>query len=60
MGHLNLRVKANKYEYNERDGQLKEQFINGINDKEMMIEIIKELAAIKNEIVSDQVLSWAK
>ena len=46
-GHL--RVKANECEYNERDRQLKEQFIHGINDNEMMIEIINKLAAIKNE-----------
>ena len=39
MGHL-------RGQYKERDGRLKEQFINGINDN-MMTEIIWELTAIK-------------
>ena len=41
---------------------IKEQFTNGINDDEMMSEVIKELTKIKitNKITSDQVLHWAK
>ena len=44
------------------DRQLKEQFINGINDNDMMIEILREWAAIKktNELSSEQVLAWAR
>ena len=38
MGHY--RIKANVCEYKERDRTLKEQFINGINNCEMMTEII--------------------
>ena len=41
MDHLI--IKANKCEYKERDGSLKEQFINEINDDDMMTEIIREL-----------------
>ena len=60
MGHLG--IKANKCEYKERDRRLKEQFINGINDDDMITENIRELTVIKrtNEITSKQVLSWAK
>ena len=49
-GHL--RIKANEYGYKEKDRKLKEQFIDGINDNDMMTEIIRELTAIKktNEI----------
>ena len=52
----NLRVKADEYEYKERDRRIKDQFINGINDDEIMIEIIKGVTAIKNtnEIPSDK------
>ena len=37
MGHL--RVKTNEFEYKERERRQKEQFINGINDNDMMSEI---------------------
>ena len=41
---------------------MKEQFIYGLNDTEMLGEIIKELTKIyKNEeITSENVLAWAK
>ena len=44
------------------DTQLKEQFIDGLNDKYMLEEIIKELTATKNDdhITSGCVLAWAK
>ena len=45
MGHL--RIKANECKYKERDRRLKEQFINGINDDDMMTEIISELSVFK-------------
>ena len=38
-GHLG--IKANKNNYMEYDRQLKEQFIDGINDEIMTGEIIK-------------------
>ena len=46
-------------EYKERHNRLKEQFINGIYDNELMTT---ELTTIKktNEIISEQVLCWAK
>ena len=40
MGHFN--VKANDCNYKEHDRQLKELFINGINDEMLTAEIIKE------------------
>ena len=60
MGHL--RIKASKYDYKEKDRRLKEQFINGINDEDMMTEIIRELTKIQktNEVTSEQVLCWPK
>ena len=56
-----LRIKANKCGHKERDKKLKEQFINGINDDDLMMKITRELTVIKktNEITSKQVLSWA-
>ena len=45
----------------QRKGRLKEQFINGIYNDDMMTEIIRELTNKKaNEITSEQVLSWAR
>ena len=60
MGRLWLLVM--ECNYKEIDRQLKEQFINGLNDTEMLGEIIKELMKVhKNEeITSENVLSWAK
>ena len=46
MDHL--RIKANKCEYKERNGRLKELFISGINSDDIMTEIIRELAVINN------------
>ena len=47
MGYL--RIKANKHGYKDKDIRLKEQFINGINDHDMMTEIMKELTSIKRQ-----------
>ena len=41
MGHL--RINANEYSYKDHDRQLKEQFLNGINDEMVMAEIIRQL-----------------
>ena len=42
--------------------QLKQQFINGISNEEMMTEIINEFTEIKesNTVTIKQVLCWAK
>ena len=44
----------------EKGRWLKEQFLHGMSDEEMMIEIIRELTAIKqtNKVTSEQVLCW--
>ena len=54
-----LRVKANEYKYERKDTRLKEQFINGINDDDMMTKIIRELTVFKrtNETTSKHILS---
>ena len=48
--------------YKELDRQLKEQFIHGLNDTDMLGEIIWELTKVheNEEITSKNVLSWAK
>ena len=38
-----LRTPAVECKYKEVDRQLKEQFIHGLNDKEMLAEVIREL-----------------
>ena len=45
MGRLQL--LAIECNYKELDRQLKEQFIHGLNDTEMLGEIIKELTKIQ-------------
>ena len=54
-----MRVKANEFKYEERDRNLKGQFINGINDNEMMSDKVKELTTSNktNEVTSDHILS---
>ena len=60
MGKLWL--SAIECNYKEIGRQLKEQFIHGFNDTEMLGEIIKELTKIceNEEITSKNVLSWVK
>ena len=55
-------MKANECKYTERDRRLKEQFINGINDDEMVTEIIHELITVSKtgEITNEQVFAWSK
>ena len=50
-----LYIKAAECSYKEHDRLLKEQYINGINNEEVMKEIIKELTTQRNmsEIDSD-------
>ena len=45
MGRLWLSVK--EFNYKELDRQLKEQFIQGLNDTDMLGEIIRELTKIQ-------------
>ena len=42
-----LRIVAAECSYQEADRQLKEQFIHGLNDKDMLGAIIKEFTSIK-------------
>ena len=48
--------------YKEIDRQLKEQFIHGLNNNKMLIEIICKFIAIKdkNVVASEQVVAWAR
>ena len=47
--------------YKKEDRQLKEWFIHGLNDNDMLIEIICELTAMNDMIIViiEQVLTWA-
>ena len=60
MGRLH--VTAAESNYREVDQQLKEQFIQGLNDKVMLDEVIRELAARSKDgqMTSEGVLVWAK
>ena len=55
-----LRIDANKCIDTQRGRRLKEQFKNGINNDDMMTEIIRELTAPKKttEVTSELVLCW--
>ena len=57
-----LCVVAVECNYREVDRQLKEQFIHGLNDKDILEKIIKEITAAKDDdqITSEGVLAWAK
>ena len=60
MGRLGL--MATECNYQELDRQLKEQFIHGLNNKDMLGEIIKELTATKcnDHSTSSNVLAWTQ
>ena len=60
MGRLHVAVA--ECNYREIDGQLKEQFIQGLNDKALLDEVIRELTAKSNDeqMTSEGVLAWAK
>ena len=57
-----LQLAAVECNHQDPDRQLKEQFIHRLNNKEMLVEIIKELTTIKGNdtITSESILSWAK
>ena len=40
-------ITVNEYGYREEDKRLKEDFIIGINDNDMMTKIIRKLTSIK-------------
>ena len=56
-----LHMAAAEYGYKEIDRQLKEQFIQGLNDKIMLDEIIRELTSRTSNVqtTSEDVLAWA-
>ena len=60
MGRLWLSVI--ECNYKALDRQLKEQFIHGLNDTDMLGEIIRELTKIheNTEITNENMLCWAK
>ena len=57
-----LRKATTECNYKEINRQLKEEFIHGLNDSDMSIEIIKELTKIEesDNVTSEQVLVWAR
>ena len=57
-----LHMVAAECGYKEIDRQLKEQFIHGLNDKDMLGKVIKELTTKNNDeqTTSEGVLLWAK
>ena len=56
MGRLRTDVVECKYK--EVDRQLKEQFIHGLNDDEMLAEIIRELTKCEENINIPVKLFW--
>ena len=44
-----------------KERQVKEKIINGINNDDMMTEIIRKLTAVEKvcDVTSEQVLAWA-
>ena len=61
-GMWRLRVAAMECNYQEVDRQLKEQFIHGCNDKNMLEEIIKEFTTLRgdDQIIHGNIPAWAK
>ena len=57
-----LRIALAECNYKEMDRCLKDHFIYGLNDNEMLIEIMYELTDIKdmNVVSSEQVLAWVR
>ena len=55
-------IAALEDNYKQIDRQLKEQFIHGLNDNDILVEIIKELTKIEasKDVTSEQVLAWEK
>ena len=57
-----LRTMAAECKYKELDRCLKEQFVNGLNDDVMMVEIIFELTSMldTSSVTSKQVFAWTR
>ena len=57
-----LRMANTEYNYMEINKQLKEQFIHGLNDSGMSIQIINECTKIEenDNVTNEQVLPWAR
>ena len=57
-----FRIATADCNYKEIDTQLKEQFIHGLNDNDMIMEIIEELTKteIYENVTSEQILVWAR
>ena len=57
-----LRLAAVECNYKEIDRQFKEPFIHGLNDNDMLAEIIRELTKANKStaVASEQVPVWAK
>ena len=57
-----LRLAAIDCNYKETDRQLKDQFIHGLNNTDMLAKIIMDLTKVKEnmEVTSEKLLCWAK
>ena len=57
-----FRTTAMECSYKEVDRQLKEQFIHGLGDSEMLMEIIQELTKCSENMMipNEHLLIWAK
>ena len=57
-----LRIAAIECNYKEIDRQWKEQYIHGLNDNDMMVEIIKKLTKSEEnkDVTSNQAPQWAR
>ena len=57
-----LRTAALECKYKEVDWQLKEQLIHGLNDDEILTDVMKELTKYEENVImpSEMVLVWAK
>ena len=62
MGYLRHKASQCGYKNEKKYRRLKQLFINGISDEEMMTEIIRQLTVTKetNKVTSEQVLCWAQ
>ena len=56
------RIAAAEFNYKEVDRWLQEQFIHGINNNDVLIEIIHRLTAMKDTSIetTKQILAWAR
>ena len=57
-----IRLAKVEYNYREVDRHLKEQFVHGLNNNDMLTEIIRELTTAEEstDITSVHILGWAK